>query len=426
MPKVARELGPLDVSRLKGEGFYPVGGVAGLALQIVGTGTKSWVLRVKIGGVRRNMGLGGYPDVTLALAREKARQAKMKIQDGEDPIHQRQEKQKALRASRAMDVTFKTCAEDYIAAHTPEWTNDKHAAQWTSTLKTYAFPVIGHLWVRDVTIAHVLQILKPIWQTKTTTANNVRGRMESVLSSAKTLGLRSGDNPAAWKDNLENQLPSPKKIKKVRHHPAVQVLEMGAFMKDLRSRDGVSSRALEFLILTSVRSHNVRHASWSEIDYETKTWAIPGEDTDEDSRQRMKTGIAHRVPLSKQAITLLEGLPRIAGTDLLFPSPRGLKELSDMAMNAVMKQMLYKDEKGRRAVPHGMRSTFKDWALEHTHYQSEISEKALAHVVGDETERAYLRSDAFKKRTAMMQRWADFCDKEQKAAKSKVVQFRAA
>jgi integrase len=421
MPKVAKELGPLDVSRLKGEGFYPVGGVAGLALQIVGSGSKSWVLRTVVGGVRRNMGLGGYPDVTLAIAREKARQAKMQIHGGEDPIDQRRDKRKALKVSRAKDVTFKTCAENYITAHTPEWTNKKHAGQWSTTLEKYAYPVIGELWVRDVAISHILQILNPIWLTKTTTAVNVRGRIESVLSAAKTLGYRSGENPAAWKDNLDNQLASPNKVKKVRHHPAIPVDEVAQFMKDLRSREGTSSDALEFLVLTSVRSHNVRHARWSEIDIETKTWAIPGEDADEDGNgQRMKSGVAHRVPLSKQALTLLNRLQHMAGTDLLFPSPRGGSQLSDMAMNKVMRDMK------AGGVPHGFRSTFKDWALERTNFQHEISEKALAHTVGDAVERAYLRSDAFAKRRRMMQQWADFCEKDQKAIKDKVVPIRAA
>jgi len=428
MPKIAKELGALEVSRLKlnGEGFYPVGGVSGLALQIVPSGAMSWVLRTKIAGKRRNMGLGGYPDVTLAIAREKARQAKMKVHEGHDPIAERQEKRQALKASLAKNVTFQTCAENYIEAHTPEWTNKKHAGQWTSTLTTYAYPVIGALWVRDITVSHILQILTPIWLTKTTTAKNVRGRIESVLSSAKTLGLRTGDNPAAWKDNLDNQLASPNKVKKVRSHPAVQVGQAFSFMQELRKREGASARALEFLMLTSVRSHNVRHASWTEIDFESKTWAIPGEDSEEGSQQRMKSGVAHRVPLSKQAMQLLESLPRLAGTDLLFPSPRGEKELSDMSMNAVMKRMNFVDLKGQRTVPHGLRSTFKDWALERTNFQHEISEKALAHTVGDAVERAYLRSDAFEKRRKMMQMWADYCHREPKAAPDKVVSIRAA
>lgn len=421
MPKIVDEIGPLSVSRLKAVGFHAVGGVSGLGLQVVESGARSWVLRAMVGGKRRKMGLGGYPDVTLAVAREKARQAKQKINDGDDPIDQRREKRRALRISRSQDVTFKDCAEKYIAAHTPEWTNKKHAAQWTATLETYAYPVIGDLWVREVTIAHVLQILNPIWLTKTTTAVNVRGRMEAVLSAAKTLGLRSGDNPAAWKDNLDNQLASPRKVKKVRSHPAVPVEDIGRFMKDLRARQGMSSQALEFLCLTSVRSHNVRHATWSEIDLESKTWAIPGEDTDQESAQRMKAGVSHRVPLSKQAVELLQGLTRMAGSDFLFPSPRKGNELSNMAMNKVMREMNYRDGKNQRTVPHGLRSTFKDWAIEHTNFQNVISEKALAHTVGDETERAYLRSDAFNKRQRMMQQWADFCGKERDSASAKVV-----
>lgn len=424
MPKIVKELGPLEVGRIKSVGFHAVGGVSGLGLQIVKSGARSWVLRIMVGGKRRKMGLGGYPDVTLAIAKEKARAAKLKVHEGDDPIERRREQRRDLRKSRALDVTFRQCAEDYITAHTPEWKNKKHAAQWTSSLETYAYPVIGDLWVRDVTMAHVMEILQPIWLIKTTTAANVRGRIESVLSAAKSRGLRSGENPAAWKDNLDHQLASPNKVKKVRHQPAVPVDDVGSFMKELRSHEGISARALEFLVLTSVRTNNVLLASWSEIDFEGKTWAIPGEDVEENGTgQRMKSGVAHRVPLSKQAIALLKGLPRMAESEFVFPSPRGGGSLSNMAMNKLMRDMDFKATDGRTAVPHGFRSTFKDWALERTNFQHEISEKALAHTVGDAVERAYLRSDAFEKRHKMMQQWANFCDDEPRVAGGKVIQM---
>jgi integrase len=272
--------------------------------------------------------------------------------------------------------------------------------------------------VRDVHLSHVLAILEPIWLTKTETASRVRGRIETVLNSAKTMGYRSGDNPALWKGNLASILAKPSRVSKVKHFKAVPVTEVGAFMSDLRSQPGISCKALEFLILANVRSHNVRHATWGEIDFETKTWVIPGSD-DEGNGQRMKMGVTHRVPLSKQALELLEGLQRVAGTDLLFPSPRKGTILSDMSMNKTMRDMK------ASGVPHGFRSTFRDWAMEHTSFHEVIAEKAMAHSVGDKTVGAYLRSDAFKKRVRMMQSWSDFCDVKRDAAGGKVVPIGA-
>ena len=412
MPKIAKEMGALEVSRLKDVGFHAVGGVSGLGLQVVESGARSWVLRTMVGSLRRKMGLGGYPDVPLAIAKDKARQAKLHIYGGADPIDQRMERRKALSASRSKDVTFKKCAEHYIAAHSPTWKNSKHAAQWTSTLETYAYPVIGDLWVRDVGLAHIMQILEPIWLTKTETAKRLRGRIESVLDSATTKELRTGTNPARWRGNLSTVLAQPGKVKKTQHFKALKAEEMGTFMNRLRKQEGVSARALEYLILTNVRSHNVRHGTKAEVDYQSKTWAIPGED-DEDTGQRMKSGVAHRVPLSTQAIKVLKSMPDIAGPkdapDLLFRSPRKGVQLSDMAMNKLLRDM------GVAAVPHGFRSTFRNWAMDYTNFQGEIAEKAMAHAVGDKTEQAYLRSDAFNKRRRMMQAWADFCDVERTA-----------
>lgn len=418
MPKKAKELGALEVSRLIKPGFHAVGGVDGLGMQIDPNGARSWVLRTMIGSKRKKMGLGGFPSVTLASARERARKAKDNIFQGINPIAERKERRKVLAAREAMDVTFKECAENYIETHRDTWKNSKHAAQWTSTLDSYAYPVIGNLWVRDIEVHHIVNILEPIWKTKTETAKRVRSRIQSVLGAAKTLKLRSGDNPAEWKENLQGILPDPSKFMKVEHFKAVPVLEMGLFMSLLRSVPGTSARALEFLILTNVRSHNVRHATWGEIDFETKTWAIPGED--EDTGQAMKTGVAHYVPLSTQAIALLSRLERVAGTDLVFPSPRKNTQLSDMSMTAVMRKLKI------NAVPHGFRSTFRDWAAEMTNFSAIIVERAMAHAVGDKTVGAYLRSDVFLKRVRVMQSWAEFCDRERDDAKGKVVPIRQA
>jgi integrase len=418
MPKKAKELGALEVSRLIKPGFHAVGGVDGLGMQIDPNGARSWVLRTMIGSKRKKMGLGGFPTVTLASAKERARKAKDDIFNGINPIAARRENRKVFAAKEAMDVTFKECAESYIETHQDTWKNPKHSAQWGTTLETYAYPEIGNLWVRDVEIHHIVNILEPIWKTKTETAKRVRSRIESVLGAAKTRKLRNGDNPAAWKENLESILPDPAKFMKKGHFKAVPVLEMGLFMSLLRKVPGVSARALEFLILTNVRSHNVRFATWGEIDFETKTWAIPGED--EETGQAMKTGVTHYVPLSTQALALLNSLERVAGTDLLFPSPRKNSQLSDMSMTAVMRKMKI------NAVPHGFRSTFRDWAAEMTNFSHIIVEKAMAHAVGDKTVGAYLRSDVFQKRVRVMQSWAEFCDRVRDDAKGKVVPLRLA
>lgn len=228
MPKKAKVLPAIAISHLKEPGFYPVGGVAGLGLQIVPSLAKSWVLRVMIGGRRRKMGLGGFPEVSVSRAREKALQAREKIENGIDPIDQRKEDRRLLVASRAKDVTFRQCAEDYLVAHKASWTNGKHEGQWGRTLEQYAYPVIGDMWVRDVRLEQIMTILEPIWHTKTPTAKRLRGRIEVVLDAAATKGLRDGVNPARWKGNLSTVLPSPNKISPVKHFPAMPVLEVGA------------------------------------------------------------------------------------------------------------------------------------------------------------------------------------------------------
>lgn len=370
--------------------MHAAGGATGLYLRVSG-GARNWILRVMIGGRRRDMGLGGWPDVPLAEARDRARAARRKIEDGIDPIAERQAKRTALITT----PTFRWCAEQTIAAKRPEWKSAKHAAQWSSTLATYVYPRLGNLPVDQVDLPHVQQVLAPIWTTKTETASRVRMRIEAVLDWATASGHRKGDNPARWKGNLEALMPRPSKVRKVEHHAALHVDDMHGFMAALRERDGIAARALEFAILTAARSGEVRGAQWGEIDLDAATWTVPGD--------RMKAGKDHRVPLSDRAVALLQALPRMAGTDLVFPAPRG-GQLSDMSLLAVMKRMQVP------AVPHGFRSTFRDWASERTAYPHEMAEMALAHAIDSKTEKAYRRGDMLAKRARMMQDWANFID----------------
>lgn len=396
MPKKAAPLNALAISRLSKPGFHAVGTVPGLLVQVTPTGAKTWVLRVMVGTRRRHIGLGGYPETTLAMAHEKARQARAQIVDGINPIEQRKAARSTLMAAQAKELTFEQCATAFIGAKESEWSNVKHAQQWRNTLATYAYPVMGGLLVRDVALPHVLAVLEPIWATKTETATRLRGRIESVLDWATTRQYRDGLNPARWQGHLDTLLPAPSKVSKVEHHAALSTVEVGAFMARLRHQAGTGAKALEFVILTAARSGEVRGATWSEIDMDAAVWTIPA--------SRMKAGREHRVPLSGPAMKLLKSLPRIEGSDLVFCAPRG-GELSDMTLTACMRRMQVD------AVPHGFRSTFRDWASERTNYPRDVAEMALAHSIGDKVEAAYRRGDLFEKRRRMMRDWAAFLGK---------------
>ena len=395
MARKAKQLSALEIGRLKKPGMWAVGGVSGLYMHVSDNGARSWVLRATVGSKRRDMGLGGFPDVTLAGAYEKAREARAKIELGTDPILARKQAQSELIAAQATELTFSKAATAYIDAHGDAWRNAKHRAQWVNTLDTYAAPVIGKMLVRDVNHTHILTVLEPIWKTKTETATRVRGRIESVLDWATVRGHRKGDNPARWKGHLDKLLPAPNKIAKVEHHTALPVDAVGAFMQDLRKRDGTAARALEFAILTAARSGEVRGMTWAEVDLEAGIWAIPAE--------RMKAAKEHRVPLTESAMEILTAQTHQEGTDLVFPAPRG-GTLSDMTLVAVLRRMKV------AAVPHGFRSTFRDWAAERTNYPRDMAEQALAHTIGNEVEAAYRRGDMLEKRRRMMQEWAKFCD----------------
>lgn len=415
MPKKAAELSAIDVKRLKhpGQGrnvMFAVGGVAGLCLQISPTGARSWIFRTTIGTRRRDVGLGGYPDVTLAQAREIAREAKNKIRRGVDPIEERKAFRAALVASQKRGLTFAQAAERFLESKLAEFRNDKHRQQWRSTLDTYAGPQIGDIRVNDLTVHDMLRVLEPIWQTRTETATRVRGRMESVLSWAGVAGHRTGDNPARWRGNLDALLPKPGRISGKGNHPAVALGEVSEWFAALRKREGTAARALEFLTLCASRSGEVRGATWAEVDTKAKIWTI--------SAERMKAEREHRVALTDQAIAIVEAMPRLADTPYIFAAPRG-GQLSDMSISAVMRRMQADELKaeragwldprsGRPAVPHGLRSTFRDWAAEQTDYPREMAEIALAHRVGSEVERAYRRGDMIEKRRQMMADWAQF------------------
>ena len=394
MSRKATELGALAVSRLREPGLHAVGGVSGLYLQVTSSGARSWILRATVGGKRRDMGLGGFPDVTLAFAREKAREARSKIEQGLDPILERERALSLLRAEQAKSMTFEAACQALIDAKSDEWRNPKHRAQWAASLATYAYPTIGKLQVGDVGQAHILSILQPIWKEKTATATRLRGRIEQALDWARVRGFREGENPARWRGHLDKLLPAPTKIAKVVHHKALPIDAMPGFMAQLRQRKGLSARALEFLVLTAARSGEVRGATWQEIDMEAAVWTVPAE--------RMKAQKEHRVPLSPQALALLAGMPRVEGNDLVFPAPRG-GQLSDMTLTNLMRRMELD------AVPHGMRSTFRDWAAERTHFPREVAEMALAHTIGNAVEAAYRRGDLFTKRAEMMANWGNFC-----------------
>jgi integrase len=392
MARIIEKLSPLAVNKATKPGYFGDG--AGLWLQVSPTGSKSWIFRFTISGKQREMGLGALHTVTLSEARARAKECRLLMLDGKDPLDTRKATRLAEALERAKMMTFDQCAAAYIAAHRSGWKNAKHANQWENTIATYASPVFGSMPVAAVDTSLVVKVLSPMWQIKTETATRLRGRIESILGWATTSEFRAGDNPARWRGHLENLLAPPNKTAKVVHHPALPWQEMGEFMAALRQREGTAARAVEFAILTATRSGEVRGATWAEID--AGLWVIPGE--------RMKMGKEHRVPLSKVALALLERVPRTG--DLLFPGATRGKGLSDMSLTAVLRRMERHD-----ITVHGFRSTFRDWCAESVanSFPREVCEHALAHSLPDKIEAAYRRGDLIEKRTLLMRAWADYC-----------------
>jgi integrase len=429
MANLKNPLSVKELEQLRDQGLHAVGGVPGLLLK-VSSGGRSWIYRYTFEGLRKKVGLGPLTTLGLREARELARDLSLKIRAGIDPCEIKKVESVETRSSLSahqdastrddakvrgkrgskvaisdgsaakpipLTPTFESCVRQYILAHRSSWANAKHEAQWQSTLDRYAMPVIGRLNPSEITVEHLLEILSPIWSTKTETASRVRSRIELVLNFARAKKLRSGENPALWRGNLDSLLPKPRKVAPVKHHEAVDVDAGGSVFQSIRAMDSIGARCLEFTILTASRSGESRGALWAEIDLERALWTIPA--------RRMKMKRDHRIPLSGAAMGLLRRMPRFDNTDLVFSSPQKVhlaRPLSDMTLTACHRRLQLS------ATVHGWRSTFKDWAAEKTSYANELSEMALAHAISSGVESAYRRGDLFERRRAMMDEWAEF------------------
>lgn len=393
MARTVGKLTALAVAKEKRAGVYGDGG--GLYLKVSTAGVKSWAFRFRDGGRLREMGLGPVHTVTLADARRKAIECRQGRLDGRNPLDDRRAAIAAAKVEAAKATTFRACAEAYIASHAAGWKNPKHAAQWPSTLADYVYPIFGELPVLEIDTALVMRVLDPLWRQKTETANRLRGRIEAVLDWAKTRGLRDGENPARWRGHLENLLPRKSKIAPIVHHAAMAYAEVPTFVAKLREVEGNAARALEFTILTGVRTSEALNAVWAEFDQTAGVWTIPA--------ARMKAAREHRVPLSDRALEVLTAMAAQRSGDFVFPGRRGGRPLSNMTFLMLLRRMKL------GVTAHGFRSSFRDWAGERTNFPREIAEAALAHSIGDDVEAAYRRGDALEKRRRLMGAWTAFC-----------------
>jgi integrase len=380
-------LSDLKVRSAKTPGMYADGG--GLYLQVRSAHAKSWIFRYESNGQQRYVGLGSLDTISLARAREKAREARELRLDGKDPIAEKRAQRAATEAQTAKAMTFAQGAEKYIASHAAGWRSAIHSRQWKQSLADHVLPIIGDQPVGAIDAALVLKVLEPIWTAKPETASRVRGRIEAVLDWAKARGYRAGENPAKWRGHLDQLLPSRSKVRAVAHHAALPYQEIGAFMAALRQRDSIAATSLELTILTAARSNEMIGARWDEID--GRVWTVPA--------ARMKAGKEHRVPLSDVALAALDRLRAFRKDEHVIPRP-----FTKNYLLGVVRGM------GRDDVSvHGFRSTFRDWAAEQTSFPNHVVEQALAHAIGDKVEAAYRRGDLFEKRARLMAAWAEFC-----------------
>lgn len=409
MAETVKRLSALRVQREKRPGYYADGG--GLYLQVTSAGGKSWIFRYRVAGDAsangkprsREMGLGSLREVSLEEAREAAGKWSAHKREGRDPIAVRREELRRQAVENANGITFEAAALEYIEGKKDGWRNEKHRNQWSNTLRDYAYPIIGTIGVRDLTIDDIAKVIRPIWLTKNETASRVQQRIAKVLDWAKVKKYRNGDNPAVWRGNLEHMMPERKKVRKVEHHPALPYAQIGGFMQKLRARGGMTAEALEYLILVAARTSEVTGMREREVDLQAATWTVPGE--------RMKMEVGHVVPLSRRAAEILE--KRLTGDPdhLVFPGTKKGKGLSDMTLAKVHRSLgkFIDPTSGRLITTHGFRSTFRDWVGDCTEHPRELAEMAIAHKVDTDTEAAYRRSKALEKRRALMNDWANYC-----------------
>ncbi len=450
MPPRAKELTPVQIKNLKHPGGkrpvkVAVGGVSGLHIQIWPSGAKSWVLRTRYGEwaetrlsdgtiqrgrKKREIGLGPYPDILPGAARDKAREAKAKLEQGSDPIAERKATQAALIAAQRRGMTFAEAWEKFATQKVKEFSTERYRTQWRRTVELYALPDLGKMAVQDIGLQDVLRVLQPLWDEKNVTAVKVRERVEKVMAWATVQGYRKGDNPAQWKGNLDMVLPAPSKVAGAENYPALQLDDVARWWQALQARDGMGAKALAFQAMTATRSGAIRFATWDEIDLAAKVWTIqPGRQ----SSKIPKGDTAKRIPLTAAMVELLEALPRLEGSNLVFWAARG-GALSDATMGKVMRMIHEADLKaggkgyvdaktGEQAVPHGLRSSFRTWVAERTAFDGDMAEVALFHKVGNKVAQAYNRADQVEKRRAMMAAWGDFLEGKEPA---KVVQIAEA
>lgn len=381
------------VKNIKQPGRYTDALVKGLHIWVKPNLTKYWIFRYTYKGKQHNISLGSFPALSIAEARIKAQLARDEISEGTNPVAAKNAAKAQRETQEAKKITFKDFATSCIQTKRAEWSNQKHGDQWVYTLEEYAYPVIGNKAVDEIVMEDILEILEPIWATKTETASRLRGRLEWILASATTRKLRSGINPALWRGFLQTILPAPNKIKKVEHHKALPYRQVAALISDLREMVTIGALALEFTILNASRTGEVIGGLQSELNGDV--WIIPG--------HRMKAKKEHRVPLCSRSLEILE-IARAMDPNSQYLFSKNGKKLSNMAMPMMLRRAKVD------ATVHGFRSTFRDWVSEETTHSSEVAEMALAHVISNKVEASYRRKDLLDKRRMLLNEWQEYCN----------------